>query len=61
MSNLTKEQKKELQKYIDEITKEAKALVKDYVKNPSDISGSIIQIHEHSPILNEDIDNDENK
>jgi hypothetical protein len=53
MSNLTKEQKKELQKYIDEITKEAKALVKDYVKNPSDISGSIIQIHENSPFLDE--------
>ena len=61
MSELTKEQLQEIQKHIEEITKEAKAIVKDYNKNPSDLSGSIIQIHEHSPILNENIDNDENK
>ena len=48
MSELTKEQLQEIQKHIEEITKEAKAIVKDYNKNPSNLSGSIIQIHEHS-------------
>ena len=42
MSNeLTKEQKEELQKIADEITNTAKDLVEDYVKNPSEHSGSV--------------------
>ena len=49
--NLTDEEKKELQKMIDEVTKYAKNVVEDYVKNPSEVSGSIIQIHQNSPSL----------
>lgn len=42
MSNeLTKEQKKQLQKALDAIINEAKNVVDDYVKNPSAASGSI--------------------
>ncbi len=48
---LSKEQSDELQKLINKITNEAKNVVKDYTKNPSDISGSIIEVHEHSPYL----------
>ena len=51
---LTKEQKKEIQKIIDEINEAAKSVVEDYAKTPSEISGSIIQIHEDSPLLQED-------
>ena len=43
--------KKELQKLIDEINNEAKKVVEDYVKNPSELSGSTIQIHPDSPLL----------
>ena len=38
---LTKEQEEELQKLIDEINQEAKNVIEDYVKNPSDVSGSV--------------------
>ena len=50
-NELTKEQNKELQSLIDEITDEAKKLVDDYINNPSEMSGSITQIHEQSPYL----------
>ena len=50
---LKKKLKEELQKLIDEINEEAKNIFEDYSKNPSEMSGSIIQIHETSPILNE--------
>ena len=56
---LKKKLKEELQKLIDEINEEAKNIVEDYSKNPSEMSGSIIQIHETSPILNEKKDKDE--
>ena len=48
---LSKKEKKELQKLIDEINNEAKKVVEDYVKNPSELSGSTIQIHPDSPLL----------
>ena len=48
-----KKQKEELQKLADEITEEAKNVVKDYVKNPSQMSGSVTQVHEDSPFLKE--------
>ena len=32
---------------------EAKKVVKNYVDNPSDISGSLVNIHENSPFLDE--------
>ena len=51
--DLTKEQKKELEKLQKEILDEAKKVVDDYVDNPSEISGSTINIHENSPFLDE--------
>ena len=55
MEKLSKKEKEELQKLTDEITEEAKNVVEDYVKNPSEISGSVIQIHEDSPFIDERI------
>jgi len=52
-NKLTKKEQKELDKLIKEITDEAKKVVNDYAKNPSQISGSIIEIHEDSPYLKE--------
>ena len=48
---LTKKQLKELQELADELTRSAKFVVKDYIDNPSDMSGSITQVHEDSPLL----------
>ena len=48
---LTKEQKEQLEKLKKEIVDEAKKVVNDYVDNPSDISGSVVNIHENSPFL----------
>ena len=55
---LTKEQKEELEKLQKEILEEAKKVVDDYVDNPSDISGSVVNIHQNSPYLDSD-ENDE--
>ena len=52
--NLTDKQKLELQGIIDELTEQAKLVVEDYIKNPSDMSGSLIQIHHKSPFLDEE-------
>ena len=46
--------KKKLEQLKKEILDEAKKVVKDYVDNPSDISGSVVNIHENSPFLDED-------
>ena len=51
--DLTKEQKEELEKLQKEIIDEAKKVVEDYVDNPSDISGSVVNIHHNSPFLDE--------
>jgi len=48
---LTKKQKGKLQKLIDEIMKLSSEVVEDYKKNPSELSGSITQVHEDSPFL----------
>ena len=57
MSNeLTKEQQEELEKLQKEILDEAKKVVDDYVDNPSEISGSTINIHQNSPFLDSDED-----
>ena len=56
---LTKEQKEELEKLQKEIIDEAKKVVDNYVDNPSDISGSTINIHQNSPFLDTEMDNDE--
>ena len=48
---LSKTQQEELKKLISEITDEAKNVVSDYNNNPSEISGSVTQVHEYSPHL----------
>ena len=48
---LSSKESKELKKLISEITKEAKNVVKDYKDNPSEMRGSITQVHENSPYL----------
>ena len=45
---------KELEQLKKEIMDEAKKVVDNYVDNPSDISGSTINIHQNSPFLDED-------
>ena len=50
--------KKELEKLKKEILDEAKKVVEDYVDNPSEISGSVVNIHQNSPFLDVD-ENDE--
>ena len=54
--DLTKEEKEELELLKKEIMDEAKKVVDNYVDNPSDISGSVVNIHENSPFLDEDLD-----
>ena len=50
--HMTKDEfEKHLQTLTDEITNEAKLLVNDYKDNPSEESGSVVQIHEKSPYL----------
>ena len=56
--DLTKQQKEELEKLQKEIVNEAKKVVENYVDNPSDISGSVVNIHQNSPFLDTD-ENDE--
>ena len=51
MDEMNKKQKEEMKKLIDEITDEAKNLVEEYMNNPSEMSGSITQVHEDSPVL----------
>ena len=50
-----KDAKKVLDPIIVEITELAKSIAEDFKKNPTNISGSTIQIHEDSPYLNENI------
>ena len=45
---------KELEKLKKEILDEAKKVVENYVDNPSDISGSVVNIHQNSPFLDTD-------
>ena len=49
---------KELERLKKEILDEAKKVVDNYVDNPSDISGSVVNIHQSSPFLDTD-ENDE--
>ena len=51
LSLLTEEQEKELQLLTDEISDFAINVVDDYKNNPSEISGSIIELNENSPYL----------
>ena len=43
--------KKQLERLKKEILDEAKKVVKDYVDNPTDVSGSTVNIHHNSPFL----------
>ena len=43
----------ELKKLANDITDTAKSVVDDYEKNPSQDSGSLIEIHEDSPYMEE--------
>ena len=56
--DLTKEEKEELEQLKKEIMDEAKKVVDNYVDNPSDISGSVVSIHENSPFLDSDENNE---
>ena len=47
---------KELERLKKEILKEAKKVVENYVDNPSEISGSVVNIHQNSPYLDSDED-----
>ena len=47
---------KELERLKKEILDEAKKVVDNYVENPSDISGSVVNIHQNSPFLDENED-----
>ena len=46
--------KKKLEQLKKEIMDEAKKVVNNYVDNPSDISGSVVNIHQNSPFLDSD-------
>tara|TARA_Y100000310_G_scaffold342258_1_gene444718 strand:- start:1695 stop:1874 length:180 start_codon:yes stop_codon:yes gene_type:complete len=50
---LNKEQKKDLERLIEEINDEAKKVVEDYANNPTELSGSVLQVHSNSPFLKE--------
>ena len=53
MKKSIKEQQELLQRLADEIMNLATEVVTDYEINPSEISGSYVEIHEDSPFLNE--------
>ena len=46
--------KKQLEQLKKEIMDEANKVVNNYVDNASDISGSVVNIHQNSPFLDED-------
>ena len=52
-NKLTKKEQQELEELVKEITEDAKSVVKDYRNNPSEISGSVVAIHENSPFMEE--------
>lgn len=51
---LTPEQLKELQDLCGDLIGDAEKVREDYESNPSDMSGSVISIHEDSPYLDEE-------
>ena len=54
MSKLTKEQQKELEQIAAEIEAEAIQMKLDYENNPSEMSGSVVIVHENSDLLKEE-------
>jgi|TARA_B100001778_G_scaffold308888_1_gene289980 hypothetical protein len=55
---LTKKQKKELQELADEMISLSAEVVEDYELNPSEISGSVVEINENSPFLDDEFKGD---
>ena len=53
---LTKKQKEELQRLVEEILNLSSKVVKDYEINPSEISGSLIRVHQDSEFLSGSLD-----
>tara|TARA_Y100000034_G_scaffold104925_1_gene131827 strand:+ start:288 stop:470 length:183 start_codon:yes stop_codon:yes gene_type:complete len=53
---LTKKQKEELQRLAEEILNLSSEVVKDYEINPSEISGSLIRVHQDSEFLSGSLD-----
>ena len=59
MSNkLTKKQKDELQKLTEELMNLSTEVIEDYELNPSEISGSVVEINENSPFLDNEFKGD---
>lgn len=54
MKELTEEQQKELEMLAIEIEAEAIQMKIDYENNPSEMSGSIVVVHEESEYLDEE-------
>ena len=50
---LKKKQQEELEKMMRDILSDVKDMKKDYEKNPSEISGSVVRVHEDSPFMDE--------
>ena len=48
---MDEKQKALIKKLVKEITEEAKKVVEDYTNSPSEMSGSMTQVHEDSPLL----------
>ena len=53
MKDLTKEQQKELEIITAELEAEAIQMRLDYEEHPSNMSGSVVVVHENSEILEE--------
>jgi hypothetical protein len=47
--------KVELSSIVDEMTELARKVKKDFKDNPTEDSGSVIQVHEESPYLDENL------
>ena len=54
MSKLTKEQQKELEQIAAEIEAEAIQMRLDYKENPSEMSGSVVVVHQNAKMLDEE-------
>ena len=54
MSKLTKEQQELLKRLADEMMNLATSVVDDYEMNPSEMSGSITEVHIDSPMLEDE-------
>ncbi len=53
MMELSDKQKQELDTAWEEVMREARGVVEDYSKNPSELSGSVVHVHEDSPFVDE--------